>query len=568
MPSAIARAIGVRESAGQPAARGGRGPPRGNRSAPLPRQPRASCRGRRSRRRAARPRARSPGARDEPNAAPPLDRARASRSSRSRSTTRRRSSSSSPRRAASSCTTTRSPRCTRSAAGSTACRSRSSSSPLDSPFFHRGDRARARGRARARDGRTGRPPGAAADAPRGDRLELPAPDREPARAPRRARGVRDSASLDDARVSRARAGDVSAGPRGARRLEPHPQRVGRRRAASLDARDGSRARARPSGAGRRCSTTLRRRHAERFLELALAAEDELAGPTRRRGSSDSSGSSTTSRRHSTGCLTAGRAEDALRATAALERFWRAHGHVIGGTPLARRSDSSSRATSRPRYAPTRSGQRPARRPLRATGARRRHCSTRRFRSFARAVAHVEVAFTLSELGFVARTPGRLRSRRRASAKRRSPWLASSTTTARRLGRAHDLGGVDSLQGDHQSALAHVRGGRRAAPCARRPAARRSMPSTTSDGRVPRRGLRPGPSCVRRVARDRARRSATHCTPRQALVMLAELDLFDGDVERSRASTSARASTLYTELEDDRLARALLVVLAPRCRGAS
>ena len=72
---------------------------------------------------------------------------------------------------------------------------------------------------------------------------------------------------------------------------------------------------------------LRRRHAERFLELALNAERELAGPDQARWLDrlerefDNIGAALD------WLLASGRAEDALRGTAALTRFWRAHGHV-------------------------------------------------------------------------------------------------------------------------------------------------------------------------------------------------------------------------------------------------
>ena len=81
---------------------------------------------------------------------------------------------------------------------------------------------------------------------------------------------------------------------------------------------------------------LRRRHAERFLELASAAESELAGPEQatlaRLGSS---ASSTISRSALDWLLASGRAEDALRATSALERFWRGHAHVAEARAVAR-----------------------------------------------------------------------------------------------------------------------------------------------------------------------------------------------------------------------------------------
>jgi predicted ATPase/class 3 adenylate cyclase len=72
---------------------------------------------------------------------------------------------------------------------------------------------------------------------------------------------------------------------------------------------------------------LRRRHAERLLTLALAAEAELAGEhqaewlARLEVEFDNLGAALD------WLLTAGRAEDALRATSALGRFWRSYGHV-------------------------------------------------------------------------------------------------------------------------------------------------------------------------------------------------------------------------------------------------
>jgi non-specific serine/threonine protein kinase len=72
---------------------------------------------------------------------------------------------------------------------------------------------------------------------------------------------------------------------------------------------------------------LRRRHAERFLDLAVAAEAELTGPNqaesleRLEREVDNIGAALD------WCLSSGRVEDALRAMSALERFWRGHGHL-------------------------------------------------------------------------------------------------------------------------------------------------------------------------------------------------------------------------------------------------
>ena len=72
---------------------------------------------------------------------------------------------------------------------------------------------------------------------------------------------------------------------------------------------------------------VRTRHAEHFLELALAAETELSGEDQidwlNRLEREYDNLTATL----DWLLSSGRAEDALRAVSALERFWRAHAHV-------------------------------------------------------------------------------------------------------------------------------------------------------------------------------------------------------------------------------------------------
>ena len=124
---------------------------------------------------------------------------------------------------------------------------------------------------------------------------------------------------------------------------------------------------------------LRRRHAERFLELALNAERELAGPDQARWLDrlerefDNIGAALD------WLLASGRAEDALRRTAALTRFWRAHGHVsearrwlavgldlAGDTSPGR---ASRRSAGRPRGKPTAQSDWEVARPDARRGAR-------------------------------------------------------------------------------------------------------------------------------------------------------------------------------------------------------
>jgi predicted ATPase/DNA-binding SARP family transcriptional activator len=72
---------------------------------------------------------------------------------------------------------------------------------------------------------------------------------------------------------------------------------------------------------------LRRRHAERFLELAKPAEHELAGPHQAEWLERLENELDNVRAMLDWCFASGRVEDALRALSSLERLWRAHAHV-------------------------------------------------------------------------------------------------------------------------------------------------------------------------------------------------------------------------------------------------
>ena len=72
---------------------------------------------------------------------------------------------------------------------------------------------------------------------------------------------------------------------------------------------------------------LRARHAERFLELATVAEQELAGPDQAAWLDRLELELDNLRVTLDWLLASGRVEDALRAISGLDRFWRAHAHV-------------------------------------------------------------------------------------------------------------------------------------------------------------------------------------------------------------------------------------------------
>jgi predicted ATPase len=72
---------------------------------------------------------------------------------------------------------------------------------------------------------------------------------------------------------------------------------------------------------------LQRRHAEQFLELAMSAEVELASPNQAAWLGRLESELDNIRAALDWLLSSGCVEDVLRAVSALERFWRAHAHV-------------------------------------------------------------------------------------------------------------------------------------------------------------------------------------------------------------------------------------------------
>jgi predicted ATPase/class 3 adenylate cyclase len=199
---------------------------------------------------------------------------------------------------------------------------------------------------------------------------------------------------------------------------------------------------------------LRRRHAERFLELALSAESELAGPEqaqwldRLEGEFDNIGAALD------WLLASGRAEDALRATAALTRFWRAHGHVSDarrwlavGLDLAGDTSPEVRADAlwaAARQATAQSDWDAAVPMLEEALALFRAGKRRR-----------ETIFALSELGFIALRQG--------DSARAAMLCDEALGLARDLGDARSTSGVLAIlidvartRGEHERALAYAK----------------------------------------------------------------------------------------------------------------
>ena len=250
----------------------------------------------------------------------------------------------------------------------------------------------------------------------------------------------DSAALDDARaVARSRAGV--------------PRTISRRSSAGASsaashrtARCGSRC-SRPSAsmrvdrAARRTAQLdeLRTRHADRFLALALAAESELAGSEQARWLARLEREFDNLTAALDWLLASGRIEDALRATSALEPLlaWTRARHRGAALARARPRARRRRRPGRPR------GRSVDRSPAggcseRLAGSANRRCKPL-CRSFAAAGRAREVAFTLSELAFIAIRRDELERRwhvvrggaRRRPGHRRRPGDVGRTPDARR-----------------------------------------------------------------------------------------------------------------------------------------
>ncbi|HEU0247983.1 MAG TPA: tetratricopeptide repeat protein [Gaiellaceae bacterium] len=198
---------------------------------------------------------------------------------------------------------------------------------------------------------------------------------------------------------------------------------------------------------------LKRRHAERFVELACAADAELAGPHQAVWLNRLEQEFDNIRAALDWCLSSDRVEDALRAIAALSRFWRARGHVTEARRWLSRGlsqDAHLSADVRADALWTAARQAAAQSDWEAATALLEEALPL-FRDVGR---EREVVFTLSELAFMAL--------RRNEPERAAVLCEEAVSRARELSdpRATSsaltiLGEVRSAQGDHARALAHL-----------------------------------------------------------------------------------------------------------------
>ena len=259
-------------------------------------------------------------------------------------------------------------------------------------------------------------------------------------------------------------------------------------------------------------------------------------------------------------LASGRAEDALRAISALERFWRAHAHVsearrwlsLGLSLAAGALPADVRAAALRTAALQAAAQSD-------WGAARADARARRASCIRRSAVRLcdEIVSPLVSQLRRARCKTTSTSHEQFAQEAVAGRQVGSTTIERIGRRPH--GARRRLLGSRRARRSRVDAGTSEAVAlesrGRRPAPDRRMPSTTLAWPRSRRATRSRPRRFRR-ALDIARALGEVPYMAAAQFMLAELDLLDGRRRSTHASARARASTLYTELEDDRSSRPL------------
>jgi predicted ATPase/DNA-binding SARP family transcriptional activator len=310
---------------------------------------------------------------------------------------------------------------------------------------------------------------------------------------------------------------------------------------------------------------LRARHAERLLELAATAEEELAGPAQADWLDRLELELDNIRAALDWCFASGRVEDGLRATASLERFWRGHGHVAEarrwlsfGLGLAEGVARDVRADALWTAAQQATAQydwKNAQPLLEEALALFRESGRGR-----------EAVFALSDLAFVQLVQGD--DERAATLSEEALAVARELQDPRAISAALlNLGEVRSLQGDHTRALAHHE---EALELRRALADQLLIANAAYNLGVT--AFRAGDSARAREAVDQslalARELGEETNAAAALFMLAEMELERGDL--GAASDAIRESfSLYTELENDLARAGCLIVLAAvaAARGA-
>ncbi|MFO7572875.1 MAG: tetratricopeptide repeat protein [Gaiellaceae bacterium] len=302
---------------------------------------------------------------------------------------------------------------------------------------------------------------------------------------------------------------------------------------------------------------LRARHAERFLELAFAAEEGLEGPLQASWLERLESELDNIRAALGWCLASGRVEEALRSTSALLRFWRAHGHVGEARRFLAAALASSDGVS-----PEIRGDALWTAAQQATAQSDWDAAipllTEALDLFRAGERGRETIFVLCDLGWIALMQDDLE--RAAELCEQALAAGRALEDPRALSAAlNGLGEIRSLQGDHDRALA----------CYEEAVAlRRALgdPLLVADAlyhlgaTASRSGdtTRARGACEEALAIARELSEAPHIA--SVLFTIAELDLGDGNLAGAEAAIT-ESLAIFTELDNQRARAGCLIVLA-------
>ena len=301
---------------------------------------------------------------------------------------------------------------------------------------------------------------------------------------------------------------------------------------------------------------LQRRHAERFLERAAAAEDELAGPEQAVCLERLEREFDNLRVALDWAFANGRIADALQAISALERFWRAHGHVSearGWLSLGLELGGDIPADLRADALWTAAQQASAQYDWNASVPLLEE-ALELYRESGRGR---EVVFALSDLGFAALMQNDLE--RAAALDEEALRVARELGDGRAISAALlNLGEALSLQGESERALEHYEEAVRLRRALGDPLL---VANVTYNLGVA--AYRAGDTARARAAIEEsltlAREIGEDTHTAAGLYMVAELELLDGNVDLAEDAIR-ECLAVYTELDNDSACAGCLILL--------
>ena len=291
---------------------------------------------------------------------------------------------------------------------------------------------------------------------------------------------------------------------------------------------------------------LRDRHAAHFLQIALDAELGLSGPDQTQWLGRLERELDNLRAAIGWLLSSDRVEEALRATVALSRFWRAHGHMVEARRLLTRGlEQGPKVNPSVRADALWAAARQA--AAQSEWASAEELLEEALPLFRKGDREREVAFTLSELAFIAVRRGD--PERGAELSEMALLVARSLDDARATSAALlTLAEIRSAQARHQDALDH-----NDEAVALRRALGDPLLITDAVHNLGWLAFLAGDQTRARAAfeesLDGARSIGDALHAAEALRMLGELDLFDGDPDTAEERIS-ESLVIYTDMGSD------------------